>query len=160
MESPNRALAQPVGGHADHSQIGFGIVADHRGLKLPAVGERGLDMFRAVDDMAIRENETIRSEDEARAAASHFAALRLLLGSLPAAPMADFDIDDGGSDRFGRTGDDLRIGIERHRFSRIDRPERRPARGRFIRQAIGKRNDSIACHSRNPFLDDAGQVLE
>ena len=61
------------------SKIAIRIVADQVRGKSPRVGERNVEFTRAMNDVAVRENEAIRGDDKARAAAMTRTASRFIL---------------------------------------------------------------------------------
>jgi hypothetical protein len=61
-----------------------------------------------VNDVAIRQDKTIRADDKSRPAAAAFAT-----ASFGIALFADFDSHHGGSDQFHRARHRLRVGVEK-----------------------------------------------
>ena len=53
----------------DHGDVGVAVLADEIGGALTAVGERDVDRGRAVNDVAVREDEPVAREDKPGAAA-------------------------------------------------------------------------------------------
>ena len=80
---------------AEDGQVRVRIVADDVGAKRTAVGERDDDLRRTRHDVAVREDEAVRGEEEARAAAA-----------------ADIDLRDGGADDLHRLNDGARVRVE------------------------------------------------
>ena len=68
---------QRVAADADDGDVGVGILADEIGVARQAVGESGADVLRAVHYVAVREQQPVGREREARAGAA--AALELYL---------------------------------------------------------------------------------
>ena len=56
-------------GDTDHGDVGVAVLADEIGGALTAVGERDVDRGRAVNDVAVREDEPVAREDKPGAAA-------------------------------------------------------------------------------------------
>ena len=91
---------------ADDGDVGIAVLADEVGGALAAVGQRDVDRGRAVDDVAVGEDEAVGREDEARAAA------RLRARAPGGARRADVDADDGGCDALDGVDDGARIRVE------------------------------------------------
>ena len=71
---------------------------------------------RAIDDVAVGQNEAIGREDEPRA--------RTAARSLRCFRMRDLDMDDAGADFLGRAGNRRRVGVEQLRVGRLGRTGR------------------------------------
>ena len=56
-------------GDTDHGDVGVAVLADEISGALTAVGERDVDRGRAVNDVAVREDEPVAREDKPGAAA-------------------------------------------------------------------------------------------
>ena len=80
------------------------IVADHVGLGLPSVRQSNTNRLSAVHDVAVRDDQTVRREEEAGSSA-RWASRR-------PATMADLDADDCGADDVDRADDGARVRIE------------------------------------------------
>ena len=65
-ESPRRALTRSGRVDTDDGEIAIGVVADQRRGVFPAVGKDDIHRERAMDDVAVCKNESIRGYDEAR----------------------------------------------------------------------------------------------
>ena len=77
------------------------VVADNVGVGLPAVGKRHLDPLGAMHDVAVGQDEPVRRDDKARAAAQALAR-----------PAAHFDIYDRRPDFLGGADHGPRVGIQ------------------------------------------------
>ena len=54
--------------HANHGQVGLGVVSDQVSLMLVAVGQGHIEPAGPMNNVAIRENVSARREDKPRAA--------------------------------------------------------------------------------------------
>ena len=53
-------MRKVIGAHAQHREIGVGIVADEIGGEFAAIGEKDAEFFGAVNDVAVGEQITVR----------------------------------------------------------------------------------------------------
>ena len=68
-------IAEPQRGESrrrcsDNGEVGVRILADELGRQLPPVGERHVNRFCLVNDVAVGENQAVRRDDKARALAA------------------------------------------------------------------------------------------
>ena len=78
-ESPSGGERErPRGIDLDERDIGIGVRADARRVQVPTVGQPHHDAVGAVDDVMVREDQTVGVDDEARAGAAAW-ALRIAL---------------------------------------------------------------------------------
>ncbi len=81
------------------------------GIRPATIVERHFNLARAVDDMAVRQHETVRADNKTRAAArAHFAATGDMLH--------DLDVDDGVADGIGGLDHGARISVKQ--FAVVD----------------------------------------
>ena len=99
---------------AQDREVGVGVVADEARGPAAAVGQRDPDGGRSLHDVAVRQQEAVRRQGEAGAAA--LAA---------AAPGADRHVDDARGRALDGLHHRLRVRVERGRFRGVRR-ERRP----------------------------------
>src|SRR2546421_6033113 len=92
---------------SNHREIGVGVIADQLGRILPPVGQADRDLIRGVDNMAISQNETIRSDHESGTTAPDFARSALTFETL-----FNVEVNHRGSDAISRTHDRARIFIK------------------------------------------------
>jgi len=124
MSAPQRLRVAERGGPgvrrqgaAQQREIGVGVVADHVGVGLAALGHHEAHVPRASDDVAVRQHEAVAGDDHARA---HCAA-----------SLADaVDADDRGTDVVGDSGDDSRVRVEWRLTLDVDERERAHRLGR------------------------------
>jgi hypothetical protein len=94
-------------GDPQYRQIGMRIIADHTGGVAHAVDECHVDRRGAGDDVTVREDESVRREEEPRSSAALFAALALRF---------HLDVHDGRRDARRRRRDRGRVRIEKIRI--------------------------------------------
>src|SRR5690349_16350394 len=86
----------------DHGKIRVRVVADQLRAVLSAVGNSDFDLCRAVHNVTIRENETVRRENETGAAAARFVWDARIVSSPIVCGLLYFDVDDGRAHFFRR----------------------------------------------------------
>ena len=84
---------------AHDGEVRVRVVADKRCRESPSVCRRDFDLLRGVDDMAVRQDETIRRDDEARAAPA-----RVLCWPTLTPTVAHANVDHSGPDSLDDAG--------------------------------------------------------
>ena len=105
-ESPSGAAWRSDPVIFDDREVRIRVVADEIRGEGSAVDQPDGDRAGAPDDVAVREDEAVRREDQAGAQAAG------PLAAAPRVPLLHFDLNDGGCDALGRRYDCLRIGVE------------------------------------------------
>jgi hypothetical protein len=86
------------------------VVADDRRCDAPSVGQRGFDLVRTTDDVAIGQRKPVRGEHEARPTAG--ARWLRTTSAVGRRGELDVDLDHRGRDLVDRAGDYARIRVE------------------------------------------------
>ena len=106
-ERRGRQVAHGIG--AQQREIGVGILAQQPRLHHAAFGIGQPQFARALDHMAVGQDETVRRDDDAGADAAGRAAVAVLAG---------LDPHHGGTDAIGDADHGMGIGIEQRRIAR------------------------------------------
>ena len=123
---------------AQDGEIGIGIVADQIRREAAPVGERGLDLGCAIDDVAVGQDIGIGREDDAGTGAA-----RALLCT------ADLEMQDRGSDLVDGADNGARIGVEQHQIlGRGGRDRNRRGVGLAVADRI-ENGGEIGIHDKN-----------
>src|SRR5467141_985846 len=108
-----RGRREGIGADANDREVGLGIVADEGSLAHLSVITGHGDRIGAVDDVAVREDESIRSEEETGRAAAEPARVA---GLTPVPTLGRrapcLDVHDRGADAVHRVDDRLRVSIQ------------------------------------------------
>src|SRR5438128_11459387 len=91
----------------NYSKISLGVIANELGSIFPAVRQVDCNLTGVVHHMAVRQNESIRRDDEAGSTPADFASAR----SSPSL-LFDVDVDHGRRDAVGHAHDGAGIFIE------------------------------------------------
>ena len=108
-DSNRRRIAQAdprkgTAADANHGEVGRGIVSDHVGVGLAAIWQTNANGQSPVHDVAVRDDQTVRREEESRPGTAR-------LFRRPVAVM-DLDANDGGTNDVHGPDDRTRVGVE------------------------------------------------
>src|ERR1051326_2363660 len=96
----------------DYGEIGIRVVADQLRLVLVAVRDRDFNLRCAMDDVTVRQNETVRRKDKTRSTAARFLWHARIISASIVCCLLYFDIDDRRAHALGRRDYGSRIGIQ------------------------------------------------
>src|SRR5207253_8857485 len=99
------------GGDAGDGEVGVWVVAGESGDDPRAVRENDFNLAGPVHDVAVRQNEPVRREDEPGAAATRLPG-KPRIGLAALHPMQRVNIDDRRADLLRRADDRLRVGVQ------------------------------------------------
>jgi len=97
-------------GRAEEREIGIGIVADHVGAMVLTIGSGHGQLARTAHDVAVRHDEAVGGDHEARAGARGRLAFRIPLA--PARRPHAVNPDDRRTDDFDRSNHRLGVGVD------------------------------------------------
>ena len=93
----------------DHGDVGVGVVTDKIRVELAAIRKRDADARRAIDDMAVREDQTVGREHEPGTTAGSLSATT---GVVACRAAVDIDADDGWCHDLDRVCHGAGVGIQ------------------------------------------------
>jgi hypothetical protein len=93
----------------DHGDVGVGVVTDKICVELASVRKRDTDARRAIDNMTVREDETVGREHEPGTTAGSRSATIVVRASRAA---VNIDADDGWGHDLDRVCDRAGVGIQ------------------------------------------------
>src|SRR4030095_15930095 len=104
--------------YSDDREICIRIVSDQNCLTFPSIGNSDLDSAGAMDHVTIGQNETIRSEDEARATATSLARWSRSISSSASNRLLYFYVHYRRTNSLGCRNDCARVSVQ-HVFVRL-----------------------------------------